>query len=589
MIREPDINKKRLQQMALGKKTKIIMVLGSIGLMLLVFPNHNVFGAVLIFLGLLCSYLTAASFFRKVQFDKLVIVTFGIFLSYVSLIGFLLRFFGREINSWYFLYIFALLSAAFFAIRRILKSKGPEIVFGWKRIVTLGVIFLASLFFYIYPALPAFVSPCTPGFDCTHHIEYSQSIYQNKTPIAPVDVWVFYPFGLHTNVAFFSDAVTSKVPSDNNMTYPFMALITALSVVVTCGILMDHKVGKLYVFLLAALLMLSIYPASALVGYGFWAQIFGMFFIMLFFWVLDDYTNKTGRKTIVLLSFFSIASFLAYQVLVAMPIVLGMVFAILTVPQMRRRKRVKHLVFFCSLFLLVFSMNTWENYSRYLRSDTDIFANTPTGYETPLLTYEQRHSINYESFKTFQLTYKRQLEQAGAILFFEGPDYYGVLFVLFSMFAVLTSRKRDASSIFFMSVLFEMAFFRLGNDLKFISLYYFSKTAYIMVYPLLLFSVIGIKKIADCWGVFSRPLQWKKVGAGVLTIIILLVLAYTTGLQKESELLLGENKQVMSTTFHDDGNWPLIAFNRIDYFYALTQGREPFNYTFSDWVQGKKA
>lgn len=574
--------------MTLGKKTKIIAILGSIGLMLLFFPNHSFWGVILIFLGLLCSYLTAAAFSRRVQFDKLVIVTFGIFVSYVSLIGFLLRFFGREINSWHFGYVFFLLCAAFLAVRWIRKSKDLEIVFGLKRIITLGIIFLASFFFYIYPALPAFVSPCTPGFDCTHHIEYSQSIYQNKTPIAPVDVWAFYPFGLHTNVAFFSDAITSKAPSDNNMTYEFMALITALSIVAACGILMDQKVGKLYVFLLAALLMLSIYPASALIGYGFWAQIFGVFFIMLFFWLLDDYTNKTGRNTIVLLSFFAIASFLAYQVLVAMPIVLGMVFAILTVPQMRLRRRVLHLVFFCSVFLLIFSMNTWENYSRYLRSDTDIFANTPTGYETPVLTYDQRHSINYESFQTFQLTYKRQLEQAGSILYFDGPERYGLLFILFSMFAVITARKRDASSIFFMSVLFEMTFFRFGNDLKFISLYYFSKTAYIMVYPLLLFSVMGIKKTVDFWGVFGRPIQWKKLVSGVLVIMILIIIAYTTGLQKDGDLLLGERKQLMSTTFHDDGAWPLIAFNRIDYFYALTQGREPFNYTFSDWIQGKK-
>jgi hypothetical protein len=574
--------------MKFGGRTKVVALLGCLALMLLVFPSHSVFGVLFIFLGSLCSYQTTILFFRKVQFDKLVVVTFGIFLSYVCLVGFLLRFFGMEISSWNIFYVFALLAIAFTLARWKMKAKGPEISFDWKRAVTLAVIFLASFFFYIYPALPALVSPCTPGFDCTHHIEYSQSIYQNKTPIAPVDVWAFYPFGLHTNVAVFSYALTSAIPSDNNMTYPFIALITALSIVVTCGILMDRNAGKLYVLLLAALLMLSVYPASALIGYGFWAQVFGMFFVMLFFWVLDDYANRTGHKTLILLSFISIASFLSYQVLVAMPIVLGMVLAILTAPQMKLKKRAIHLVFFCSIFFLVFSMNTWENYSRYLSSETDIFADTPTGYQTPVLTYAQRHSVNFESFQTFQLTYKRQLEQQGAILFFEGPERYGILAILFAMFAVITARKRDASSVFFISVLFEMASFHIGKDLKSISLYYFSKTAYIMVYPLLLFSVIGIKKTVDCWGVFSRPIQWKKLVAGVMAVLILILIAYTFELQKHGALLFGDNKQVMSTTFHDDGSWPLIAFNRIDYFYALTQGREPFNYTFSDWIQGKK-
>lgn len=574
--------------MAPGKKTNIVAVLGSMALMLIVFPNHGVYGAFFFFLGLLCSYLTATLFFRKVSFEKLALVIFGIFLSYVSLIGFLLRFFRMDIAPLYFFSVFALLCAAFLFIRRRLKIRGPEIVFEWKRTAILAAIFLASFFFYIYPALPSFFSACTPGFDCTHHIEYSQSIYENKTPIAPVDVWAYYPFGLHTNVAFFSDAITSSPPDYINMFYPFMALITALCVVVTCGILLDHKVGKLYVCLLAALLLLSVYPASALIGYGFWAQIFGTFFVLLFFWVLDEYTNKTGRKTLALLSFFSIASLLAYQVLVALPVVLGMVFAILAAPHMGLKKRVLHLVVFCSAFLLIFSMNTWENYSRYLGSDTDIFANTPTGYDSQDLGYVERHTVNLESFQSFQLVYRRQLEQSGAIVFFDGPDRFGLLFILFSMFAVACTKKYDASLFFFVAVLFEMAFFRLGYDLKFVSLYYFSKTAYIMLYPLMLYSVLGMKKAVDCWGVLTGPLHWKKVASGMLAIMVLLVIAYATDLQKEGSLLFGERKQLMETSFHDDAGWPLIVFNRIDYFYALTQAREPYNYTFSDWVGGKK-
>jgi hypothetical protein len=348
--------------MAHRKKAVGIAIIAAALILLSMFWKWDLLAESYILLGLLCSCLTAFLLYRSVHVEKLMLVILGIFFSYVSIIGFFLNFFRTEIRMVYFVSCFFLLSVVlgFFWEKR--KFKRPEVRFDLRRLVTVALIFLVSFSFYLYPSLPNLTSPCTPGFDCSHHMEYSAAIYEKKQVVAPVDAWEYYPFGLHVNAALLSKSFTSKGPSETNFFYPFMSLITALTVVMSCGILLDRKINKIYVLLLAALLMLSVYPASSLIGYGFWAQVFGTYFIILFFWVLDDYQRKTEHNIIFLLSLFSVGAFLSYQVLVAMPIVVGLLVALLVSSEITKKRRAAHFVLFFSVFLLFFSLNTYDNY-----------------------------------------------------------------------------------------------------------------------------------------------------------------------------------------------------------------------------------
>ena len=547
-----------------------------------------------VLLGLLASALTAFLLCRSIHLEKLLLYVIGIFLAYVSMIGFFLNLLQQELSLinlvWGLLSICVILCV----LLRQGKFKRPEIVFDLRRFATIACIFAVSFFFYLYPSLPSMTSPCTPGFDCSHHIEYSAGIYDKKELVPPVDVWAYYPFGLHLNVALLSEVFTSAVPSPTNFFYPFMALMTALSLSAACCILMDHKAGKAYVLLLAALLMLSVFPASALIGYGFWAQVYGTFYIILFFLALGDYRHRTERNIIYLLALLCVAAYLGYQVLVAMPVILGFALALLFTPEISRKARVYHFVLFFSVFAMVFCLSTYDNYRKYLTSEKDIFSDTPTGYASIVMSYEQRHSINMESFQAFQLTYRRLLEQQGIILFFDAGRY-GFLFIFLAMLALLRTGKYDAAFIYFVSIIAEMAFFAWGLQERFVSLYYFSKISYIMIYPLLLYSVLGMGKVVDCWGIAEKPLKWRKIAAGLVSLSVVLVLAYATQLHAWSDKIFGIDKQLfgdreklISTNYKDYTGWPLMSFNRIDYFYALTQARLPYNYTFSDWASGKK-
>ncbi len=550
----------------------------------LILPNHNIFATLFLFFGFLSAYMFSTIFFKRIRIEKLVILTLGVFFSFIALFGFLMTFFGLEIRLLYFLSAFILLSIILHYWRKRIKFEAPKVEIDRNRLLTTVVIFLVSFCFYIYPALPNMFSACTPGFDCTHHLEYMQGIYEQKRLISPIVEWTYYPPGLYLNVALLTEGLTTSGPDYANVVYPFMTLITALIITLTCALLMDRKISKVYALILAAMLLFSVYPASALIGYGFWPQMFGIFFVILFFWILSDYLKEPKQNIVFLLGLLCVASFLSYHVISAMITVVGFIIATLLVSKINLRKRLTHLVFFLLIFLLIFSANTLGNYLHYLNSDVEIYTDAPSNYQSIILTYVERHSINLKSFQALVLIHKRQLEQHGAIILFKFGRF-GLAIIFLSMLAIIYTRRYDASFIFFVSVLLEMLFFHWKLTSWEVSGYYYSKIAYILVYPLLLFSVIGIETIIRSSTRLRRPFHWKKIISVALTILLLLVLIYSTGLHKESGIFIGDNQDLFHAT---DATWvPYITFNRMDYFYASGQQREPYKYTFFDWISGR--
>ena len=549
----------------------------------------SITGILVILFGLLSGFLFLSFFYKKIHLDKLVILCFGLLLSFVAIFGFFLSLPKWDLSTTNVLACLILLTIGLYYARRKYKLKKPDIIFDLPRSITLGVIFLASFMFYIYPALPTMFSPCIPGSDCTHHIEYSQGIYEHKKLEPPIVEWDYYPLGLHINVAFAAEALTDSKPDYTNMFYPFMALITALNVTILCAIILESTKRIAYALLLAVALLLLVYPASALIQYGFWAQVFGTFFAILFFWVLGDYINKTGTHMWLLLGIIAVASYLAYQILPLAPLLIGFLMAALTVPKTPFKQRVVSLalfMLFCSLFI---GLNTFENYSKYLKSDREPFLGSATIYQTINMTNEERHSINEKSFGEFQIMLKRQLEQQGSVIFFDGLNRFGLVIIFLSIVGLLLSKGFDAPVVYFSSALFELLVFQVGFENRIISWYYLSKIGYFTAYAFVLIAVFGFAKLIEHWGVFQRPLKLKRILSGVVILILVGMVLYVTHITADAGLFFGENKLVFNNVAAQDWtNWPLIRFNRIDLYSALQEKREPYKYNVFEFLQGKK-
>ncbi len=547
----------------------LLIILGVVAI-----PNHNIFAILTLFFGFLSAYMFSTLFFRKIRIEKLVILTIGVFFSFITLFGFLMKFFGMEIRLLYFLLVFVILSMILYYWRRRTGFKTPRVEVDKNRILIFIVIFLVSFCFYIYPALPTMSSACTPGFDCTYHMEYAQSIYEQKRPITPIVQWSYYPYGLHTNIALLSECLTTSKPGYTNVIYPFMTLVTALIITMTCLLLWDRKINKIYTFPLLAMLLLSVYPASALIGYGFWPQLFGIFFTILFFLVLNDYMKEPRWKMVILLGLLSIASFLSYHMITSAITIIGFVIAILV------SRHWKHLLLFLLVFILVFSANTLDNYLSYLSSDVEIYmdtySNTYSSYESVILTLEERHSLNLKSFQAFVLIHQRQLEQGGEIVFFNLARL-GFIIILLAIIAVVFTKRYDASIILLISVSLEMFFFYWKMNVGGVSSYYFSKIPYILIYPLILSAIIGVERIVREVGNF-----WKKASFVVIVALLIIGLLYITNGNKWAGLIIGDNEELFKATRI---TWcRYITFNRVEHFYALDQGRDPHEYGFLDWL-----
>lgn len=502
-----------------------------------------IFGLLTVIIGLFVSYKIAIHSFREVYLEKLLIAILGIYFSLVILFGLLIRYFQMSVSPLNFLIIFIILTILLLYLSK--NQKRSKIKFKLDKFMFMCLIFIISSIFYMYPALPNLTNPCVGGFDCAYHSMYIEDIYNNyrledtRAGRGIAQSMSYYPFGLHLNAALLSHALLIK---PEMIIYPFMVLITAGIIAITSGIMIDLLNKKIYVLFTSLFILLSIYPASALIHYGFWAQIFGIYLILLFVWILEDYTSIANTRILFLLILLEFGVMLSYYLFALIP-ALTFFFVLIDLKKKSYKFRIVHGIFFILAISLVgigYVLNTSSAYPMSL-----------SGYIKDILA--------------------KRISEGGSIL----PGTIkgiGIIPLFFANMGVLYtfSRKEKHLLFFFMAIILQMFALYMGvKYLKIIGFYWFSKMSYLLLYPIAIYAFIGLESFVRYSGILNTQLN-KKYIILVFIVILSLILMDTTLLytpESFQDILIGDR-----TALFSGGDFPMITYNRIQLWIDLTQG-----------------
>ncbi|MHA2218555.1 MAG: hypothetical protein ACXACY_21730, partial [Candidatus Hodarchaeales archaeon] len=491
--------------------------------------------------------------YDNVTLGKFLLLTTSIFFTIISFGGFFLRFAGVKmvpVNMLYFLVVILIFQRIF------LKDATSKIVLEKKELRLISLVFLISFFVYLWPALPYLNSPCTPGYDCSKHMEYAKGIYEKGEVILPVQEWSYYPFGTHIN-----SAMLNKVfPFINNdkFLYLFMTFITALTIATLAGMLMDVTNNLVYFIVLGFLVFTSIYPASSLIQFGFWAQLFSTYYVITAGWITKDYLENPSPNMIALFIITSIGSILIYNMIVTLSIILMFLISTLII---KNQTKLKNSIIYLSGVGVFFGLYTLESFIRFIGSKTDL-------------------KINLEAIRLFLSIGSDQMLRGGEVLF-PNVKYFGLLFILLSIIGLISSIGRaNYLKVVFIAISLNTLSFFLGFKFNKISLYYYSKMMYVLIYPVLLFSVIGLRQLMSKF----RVLTFKKKVYVTLSIIIIISSVIVDNGER-SELVFGQ-KDFLTKTLDNTDYWPFLEFNRYERFASLTQHKEHQSYGFMGWLKG---
>jgi len=609
--------KKKTQSAPTKDSEKKLNLLLSIALVPVVlfslYSGGEIFALVTLLILLAASYKAVRYSLSETHLEKLMLITVGAYLTLVSLIGFTLTLIGFNLSVRNF---FILSILAFAALHHLTKGRTPcKVKIDGKRLLLIGGALLIPMAVYMWPSLPSFTSPCTAGFDCTLHMEYMDNIYSLEHVVPPVTDWRYYPSGFHINGAFLAHALEPDMPSYSNLSYPFAAFISAMIVAIMAGMAYDRLKKKRYVALFIAAILSTVYPASALIGYGFWSHVMGMYYVALFAWTLSDFVERPGdRKILLLLLSIAAASIIAYQLLTSAVVAVSFAICSLSLAKAPLKKRIATTLAFLAILGGFYALYTLEGYSRYLRySDAPVstysfFQNqTPegvglnkgtldiqlnntkfyikgTGLHVEELYVDQgvkplellSKGLDTKKMGDYTAVGRNNISgPSGAVLFYN-IIWFGLLTILLMAAGILYSHgKREYTLAFMEASIIHVFIFYVGMKTGMINEYYYSKMMYILVYPMTLYAVVGVEEL------FSRMDAIKKsVAAYALVMLVLLSLSLNLLSSENMTLLFGEKESLYKSGEH----WALLEYNRFLRYWDLSWGIKRDAYGLLGWL-----
>ncbi|MDD5111968.1 MAG: hypothetical protein PHG85_05440 [Candidatus Altiarchaeota archaeon] len=563
------------------------------------------FIAVLITLA--ASYRISRYLINEISLEKVFFTTIGLYFTLVSIYGFIMSFLGLKLSPFIFLIASIIVLIAVFLLTKDSKPCKVNIT-RYRTILSLGA-FLIAFGVYLWPSLPGFVSPCTFGFDCTLHMDYMDNIYKLQAAVPPIKDWRWYPNGFHINGALLSHAIETDMPTYSTFAYPFTAFIAALMVGMLAGMIYDRLSSSLYTLLFLFAILAAVYPASALIGFGFWANLFGMYYAILFASLLPEFEQNPGRRTLGILALITFGSIIAYQILTTLILILSFMIACLSLANNTWANKAKLLTAFIIITGVLYGIYTIEGYSRYLgyteqpistekyfgdklpkggfdtQKNGTIFQMTVKGLHVeetipPFGVSIKRllsSGLSAEKFNAYMEIGKENIRGPSGNALYYDIKWFGCLTLVLAAIGLIASyAKRDYTLVFAEASIIHLFIFAVGMEMQSVNLYYYSKMMYYIIYPVTLYAVVGIAEIA------SLLKSAKKISIAS-AIIMLILFSYGLNLYNEAAatILIGQRTDL----YKDGAFWPLLEFNRFLRCWDMNHGIKREAYGFKGWME----
>ncbi|MBM3309204.1 MAG: hypothetical protein FJY77_03030 [Candidatus Altiarchaeales archaeon] len=580
------------------------------------YSGGELLGLLLVLVVLAMSYRIVRYSFSEIHLEKLFFITVGLYFTSISLIGFTLVFFGLGLSVKNFL-VFSIITLM--AVLYLTAEKKPcKVNIDKKRLLLVAGSFVIAFLVYMWPAMPSFTSPCTCGFDCTLHIEYSATIHTMEAVAPPVREWRFYPAGFHINTAMLAHALEPDMPANSNLIYPLIAFISALMVGMLSGMLYDRLKNKLYILLFLIAMLTATYPVSALIGFGFWAHLFGIYYAILFAYNLSDFVENPKNWAIISILLLTLmGSILAYQILTSLTIIFAFIIASLTLTKLKLAEKVKITLTFLIIFSIFYSLYLLEEYSKFLGYSFDkidthqyfgvlapekvglfdigridisldgtMFRVRGTGIHVEdvfvvpgvKLSRLLSEGLKVGNIKNFLALGDENVNgPSGAVLGFD-LKWFGLLTLFLMLTGLLYSySNREYTLVFMEASILHLFIFSYAMHMGRVNWYYYSKMMYMFIYPVTLYAIVGIEEL------LSRLTPTKKRLMAVGVIMLLMVSYSLNLLTKENVIvLIGQRNDI----YEQPGlYWPLLEFNRFQRYWDLAWGNKRDSYGLGEWLR----
>jgi hypothetical protein len=343
---------------------------------------------------------------------------------------------------------------------------------------TLGFILILATGFlvHILPALPSFF-PVGRNCDTFQHFAIAKFITEhNSLLIGDKPAYTLfpglnnYPFGTHLNIAFISrlfnlDPIT--------IIYPFAVFFSALTAAMLYGMVVESKAGDKFYGLFPAFVVLAFYlPMYMLRVMGWWPQVFGIFLVVVFVWLLMDYVKNPNISGLLPVILVGIAIMFTYTTWMS---IIGVTFLLVLMFMTDISKKNKMIHFF--VFSLIFGV-----FTAYLF--------TLLEWVKPCLGRGWTY-IRFLPFDFFGIRV-----QESHTLIFDTINNACTLFFAISIFGAIKSfvdKKNRLLLLFFFASLL-LTFIPLMNVLVFdVRAQVYAKHYYLLSYPAAIFFFTGLK------------------------------------------------------------------------------------------------
>ncbi len=457
--------------------------------------------------GVWVSYKIVSLAFRKIRFEKLVNVVFGVYVSLVTVAGFAVDYFRLPLSYLVIVFLGLGVLLLFFSMRR----TGAAIIYDKKNLCLAALLFVVAFLIYLYPTLPSLSPTCYAG-DCETHYVYVQYIYDKDVLEHGINYGYAdlrdYPFGLHINAGLLARAL--DVPPIL-LTQPLLVLLTVLTILSAYGLASDLLNNRRTALFVPVLLLISIFPASIL-SIGFWAQVMGIYLVMLFIWVLLDYRETKDVGILAVLILLELAAYFSYNTIAALPIAAFLAAAV----KLKGKwiHRIGHVLFF-SLVVGSAGLLYVNSMAHEVGIDKDPLSTVPA-----FLNYQAQNHLIHDGITT-----RGDMESLG---------YY--LIILASVGAVYSAyiflKDRNAGIhgpplFFFIALLVQMAAMAYALQ-KGLEPYWFYKNFFLLIYPLAIYAAIALDFFARKLYRSNIGRKWKHALFFLFLVLLFLFMNYKT-------------------------------------------------------------
>ena len=472
--------------------------------------------AILVF-GLLASYLFIRLLYPDQEMIKLIVSTITIFMCFMILFGYHLGRFGLLLFSVYLLIIFLLISVLLIIwislrnqhlLRSIISIKADKKF-------SLGFIFILAtgFFVHIFPALPSFF-PVGRNCDTFQHFavakfitEHNSLLFGDNPVYALYPQLNNYPFGMHLNIAFFSrlfnlDPIT--------VIYPFVVFFSVLTAAMLYGMVVESKAGDKFYGIFPAFVVLAFYlPMFMLRVMGWWPQVFGIFLVVAFVWLLMDYVKKPtiiGLLPLILVEIAIVFTF-THWILIT---VLTFLLVIMFMTDIPKKDKILHLF----AFVLIASVFTASFAFLVVGIGKMTFGIGTSGY-----------TWTYIRFLPFDFFGIRVPESH--TFFFDTINNACTLFFAISILGAIKSfidKKNSLLLFFFFASLLQTFLLLIGMLFFDLRAYPYAKQYYMLSYPAAIFFFIGLRDFVSRFNI-TRSLKDSTAFKAIFIIALIAIIA----------------------------------------------------------------